>query len=375
MAIKYLKPMLDNGSARVFNCNALTRQVLRKEPQAAQFFRNRALNDVIFIKDSVPESERKGFRVPPVGTKIFFPFNENDIYEGGRTMFLHDPQLPQTLVANFGRSAALSDESLGEDLRVLEVLDALPSLDPFLMKDVFIRSGIAVNDAYFEISPEQWREIQTFILQRFEPLVKAAFPEAMSSDQKATQLVEKIWEAKDTAALAPLIEAFRLPADKATEIFAAWKGINFYSFQYSRVQPQLIEMAKWLKDVDVPSGAMPMDERARFVSTMDQIREQLRREWQSVETILREYMNSYDQMFKYKTHSGQFLEFLRSCRHAYWNLGSGLGKVGHAAYCWQILTSRFPSRKLPVKLVDQTVRTLGEILRAESKTAKSVAWA
>ena len=375
MAIEYLKPMLDPGSARVFNCNALTRQVLSKDPAAARFFRNPALNGVVFIKDSVPEGERKGRLGSPVGTKIFFPFNENDIYEGGRTMFLHDAQLRPVLVENFARGAALSDESLAEDLRILQVLDGLPSLDPFLMKDVFIRSGIAMNDAYFEISPEQWREIEIFILQRFEPLVKAAFPDAMSSDQKARQLVQKIWEASDVEALAPLIEAFRLPPDKATEIFAAWKGINFYSFQYSRVQPQLIEMAKWLKDVQVPFGTMPSDQRARLLSFMEQIREKLRREWQAVEAILREYMNSYDQMFKYKTHSGNFLDFLRSCHQAYWSLGSGLGKAGHAAYCWQILTSRFPSEKLPMKVVEQTIRTLSEVLRGEAKSAKSAAWA
>jgi hypothetical protein len=374
MAVKYLKPMLDAGSARVFNCNSMTRKVLEKDAAAQRFFRNPPLNNVVLIKDAVPEAERKGPRCPPVGTKLYFPFNEADIYEGGRTIFLHHPQLQQTIDENFGQNAAVTKEALAEDLRILEVLDGLPSLDPFLMKDVFMRSGFAVNDAYFEISPEQWKEIEIFILQRFEPLVKAAFPDAMASDEKARRLVEKIWEAKDVAALSPLIEAFRLPQNQALEIFAAWKGINFYSFQYSRVQPRLIELAKWLKAIEVPYGAIPNDERAKLLADMDSVREQLRREWQTVETILRDYTDGYDKMFKHKASSTQFLGFLRNCSKAYWDLGSGLGKANHAVYCWHVLTGRHQSGKLPWPRMHQTMRLLSEILQPEKKSVTSVAW-
>lgn len=375
MAVKYLKPMLDAGSSRVFNCNALTRRLLEKDVSAQRFFRNPPMNGVVLIKDAVPESERKGARCPPVGTKLYFPFNEQDIYEGGRTIFLHDPQLAQAIMENFGQSAQLSQDALAEDLRILSVLDGLPSLDPFLMKDVFQRAQIAVNEAYFEISPELWKEIEVFILQRFEPLVKAAFPDAMSSDEKARRLVEKIWEANDVAALAPLIEAFRLPPDKALEIFAAWKGINFYSFQYSRVQPKLVDMAKWLKGVEVPVGAIPNDQRAKLLATLDAVRDQLRRDWQSVETILREYTDGYDQMFKQRQNSAQFVAFLRNCSKAYWDLGSGLGKANHAAYCRHILTGRYGSAKLPFPMLEQTLRLLAEILQPEKKAASAVAWA
>ena len=375
MSVKYLKPMLDTGSSRVFNCNALTRKVLEKDPNAQRFFRNPPLNNVVLIKDAVPEAERKGPRCPPVGTKLYFPFNEADIYEGGRTIFLHDPHLPQSIVDNFGQGAKLTKEALAEDLRILEVLDSQPSLDPFLMKDVFQRSGLAVNEDYFEITPEQWKEIEIFILQRFEPLVQAAFPDAMHSDEKARRLVEKIWEAKDVAALKPLIDSFRLPPDKALEIFAAWKGINFYSFQYSRVQPKLVDIAKWLKGIEVPFGAMPNDERTKLLATVEAVKEQLRREWHGVDQVLREYTDGYDKMFKHKVSSTEFLNFLRNSAKAYWTLGSGLGKTSHAAYCWQMLTARYAAGKLPWPVMHQTTRLLAEILQPEKKSATSVAWA
>jgi hypothetical protein len=374
MVGKYLKPMLDNGSSRVFNCNALTRKVLAKDPNAPLFFRNPPLNGVVLIKDASPEAARAGAR-GSVGTKLYFPFNELNIYDGGRTIFLHDKHVQQAIADNFGQKASLTKEAMAEDLRILDVLDGLPSLDPFLMKDVFQRARIAVNEAYFEISPEVWSEIESFILQRFEPLVSAAFPDAMASDEKARRLVEKIWEASDVAELAPLIEALRLPPEQALDIFKAWKGINFYSFQYVRVQPQLIDLTKWLNGIVIPHGAMPSEQRTKLIATIEAVRDQLRREWQTIEAVLREYADGYDKMFKTREGSAQFLGFLRNSSKAYWDLGNGLGKVNHAAYCWRLLTGRSQLAKLPWPLMQQTMQLLAEVLAPEKKPANSAAWA
>ena len=85
-ANQYLKPMLDVGSPRVFNCNELTGRILAKDENAPRFFRNKQLNGVVLIKDTVPEADRR-INARPIGTKLYFPFNEGNIYEGGRTIF------------------------------------------------------------------------------------------------------------------------------------------------------------------------------------------------------------------------------------------------------------------------------------------------
>jgi hypothetical protein len=43
----------------------------------------------------------------------------------------------------------------------------------------------------------------------------------------------------------------------------------------------------------------------------------------------------------------QFLGFLRNCSKAYWDLGSGLGKVNQAVYCRHLLTGRSDLANLP----------------------------
>ena len=373
MATEYFKPMLDVGSPRVLNCNVLTRRIRAKDPAAVPFFRSPPLNRLVLIKDTVPNDGNSQRASSSIGTKLYFPFNEGNIYEGGRTIFFHDKHLQQALEEHFG-IGALKKEALAEDMKILAVLDKLPSLDPFLLKDVFLNEKIDINQSYFEVSEEVWKEIELFILQRFEPLVKAAFPDAMENDERARMLIEKIWEARDLVALDPLIQAFRLPKGEALEIFSAWKGINFYAFQYQKAKPLLTELLIWLRDLQIPAGAVSSTERTEIKNMLELSRAQLKAEWQSVDKILRDYQDGYDKMFKHKTSSAEFLNFLKGSAKLYWELGNSLGKTGHAAYCWDVMSKRFPQRKMSWEPTREVLMLLAKIFKPVGKTATSVAW-
>lgn len=372
MTNKYLKPMLDMGSPRVFNCNHMTRKVLAQYPEASPFFRNRPLNNIILIKDTVPEADRTPF-MPSVGTKLYFPFNEENIYEGGRTIFLHDRLLEKTIIDYYGEGA-IAKELLDVDLKVLGILDRLPSLDPFLLKDVFLRQKIAMHEAYFDVSEETWNEIEAFMLQRFEPLVKAAFPEEESSDDKARLLIDKIWEARDLEALKPLITAFRLPEGEALDIFSSWRGIVYYSYQYKLEQLKLFDLIKWLKENENPGAGVPANEARDVLSQMNQVREQIRKDWQTIEDIVKDYEDSYDKMFRYKVSSSEFLTFLKKSNETYWKIGNSLGRVNHAIYCWDVMSSRFKDRKVPWAQMQEIMRLLTTIFQPEKKTTTTMAW-
>jgi hypothetical protein len=374
MASEYFKPMLDVGSPRVLNINLMTRRLMESDPAAMPFFRSRPLNNLVLIKDTMPEELRRTTSAV-IGTKLYFPFNETNIYEGGRTIFVKDKYIEQALLNHFGEGA-LSREALAEDLRILAILDRLPSLDPFLLKDVFLNEKVSMNEAYFEVSQEVWQEIEAFILQRFEPLVKAAFPDAQSSgDGRARKLIEKIWEARDLEALDPLIQAFRLPQNEALEIFSAWKGINFYAFQYERAKPQFIALLTWLKDLKMPVAAVSAAERNEVKNMIELVKTQLRAEWQKADAILREYQESYDKMFKLKVSSAEFVAFLGKSTKMYWDLGNSLGKVGHASYCWEVMAKRFSENKGPTwEPLKEILTLLSKIFSADRRPATSVAW-
>lgn len=363
--------MLDVGSPRVFNVNIMTHRIVAKDPAAKKFFRCAPLNNLVLIKDTVAESGPKG--ASGIGTKLYFPFNENEIYEGGRTIFAHDRGVEAAMKDVFGEGA-LPKESLAEDLRIISILNRLPSLDPFLMKDVFLNEKIDINPAYFEVSKEVFQEIEVFILARFEPLAKAAFPEAMKSDDVARRLIEKIWEARDLEALKPLILAFQLPAGHELEIFSAWKGVNFYAFQYERMKPKLGELMSWLLNLQIPVAAVSAAERAELKEALEQVKTQLRAEWQTADGIFKDYQSAYDKMFKDKVSSTGFVTFLKNSNKLYWDLGNCLGKSGHAAYCWDVMTKRFAERKLPYEVLKEVINLLAKIFKPSGKLATSVKW-
>ena len=371
MANEYLKPMLDVGSPRVLNCNVMTRRILAKDPAGSVFFRCKPLNNLVLIKDSDPNSRNNG---PSIGTKLYLPFNENDIYEGGRTIFLHDRNIEAALIESFGRGA-LPPELLAEDMRIMRVLDKLPSLDPFLLKDVFITEKIDINPAYFEVGKELWAEIESYILQSFEPLVQAAFPDSTSaSDEKVRILIQKVWEGRDLDTLRPLAAALQLPKGQELEIFAAWKGINFYSFQFERAKPLMLDLVGWLKEVSIPVGVVSNAERTEIKAEMEASKGRLLSEWQLADGIIRDYQSSYDKLFRQKIGSGDFLAFLKKSNKAYWDIGNALGKTGHASYCWDAISKRYPGRKLPWEQLREIIQLLSKIFKADKKPQTSMSW-
>ena len=278
------RPIIDSGSSRVFDCNAISLRLLTEGASGdGLFFRHPRLNHVVIIKHSVLPSERRSRREPPVGTKLFFPFNETNPVEGGSTIFLHDRQLEAALNERCGVNRLVDKEAFEEDLRLLRLLARLPTLDPFLLRDVLEAEGIEANDRYLEISDEQWTEIQGLIQQRFVPIVRAAFPEAKASRAKAKRLIEKLWEAKDEEALAPIIRTFRLPEDGALDILYSWKVITFYAYQYRRLKPTLLELAQWLKESEAIATFAAGPLRAVMGRLHHAVRTELRMQWSKIE--------------------------------------------------------------------------------------------
>jgi hypothetical protein len=370
MASEYLKPMLDVGSPRVLNCNVMTRKILAADPAAQTFFRCKPLNNIVLIKDNDPNSRSL---TNSIGTKLYLPFNEHDIYEGGRTIFLHEKTVEAALIDNFGRGA-LPEGALADDMKIMRVLDRLPSLDPFLLKDVFINEKIEMNPAYFEVTKEVWDKIELYILQGFEPLAKAAFPDALSSDEVARKLIEKIWEGRDVEALKPLIMAFRLPQGQELEIFAAWKGIMFYGYQHQNTIPVMGEMTAWLKDVKIPVATVSSEERKEYMGLLETAKGQMQVEWRAIEGVLKEYQTSYDKMFKLREGSSDFVQFLKNSNKAYFTLGNSLGKIGHATYCWDLMSKRYPGRKMPWDQLSELIVLFSKIFTVPKKTATAVSW-
>jgi hypothetical protein len=371
----YLRPMLDSGSSRVFNCNDRARKLVQEQVKDPYFFKQPKLHGLILIKEPNVNDTKRAADAPVVATKLYLPYNHDDIYEGGRSIFFHDPRLLDVLNELFGlRGAGLNEPDLQHDLKILGILDRLPSLDGFLMRDALELDGVAANENYFEVSGPERAAIQEFIRRKFEPLVRAACDSESALGNRVDQLIEKIWEAKDKTALDPLIRAFRFPEDEALSIFASWKGINFYTYEYYRAKKQREQFGLWLRDTATPRNFVSREDSEHLQQMRKVTVERLREQWASVEAIARQYENLYANFLRVPEGVVEFLKFLRQSRQIYWRMGDSLSRINHAIHCWDVTTRGYVERRLPADKLSNLFDTLQLVLGAAEQKVAAVVW-
>ena len=359
--------MLDAGSSRVFNCVAKYRALTAQAVADPYFFKHKPLHKVVILKEAATSRRDLAFG-RSLRTKFYFPYDAANIYEGGRSIFLHDPKLLEVVNELVGlQGSAASKDDIRSDLKMLQVMDGLPSLDAFLMRDALELEGFAPNPLYFEVSDAERAAIHDYIRKKFEPLVRAALGDITFQPSKVNSLVDKIWEARDLEALDPLVKACRFPQGDALKIFTAWKGINFYAFEYERCKSIVQELTDWLDATTVPRfGHMAADaDRLNYLKANALAR--LTHHRKTVDDLAREYDTVYTRFIENPEAAGNFVSFLNRSREIYWRMGEALSALDHATHCWDASTASFPGRRPPFERLVQVFECLSSILTEERR--------
>ncbi|MCR9267529.1 MAG: hypothetical protein NXI03_08150, partial [Alphaproteobacteria bacterium] len=236
LAAAYLASELNSGSTRVFNVDRLHRSIMEEgAPRDEHLFRYPELHRIIFIKQALFDTSYQAERTNRVGTKLYFAFNEDNAFEGGKSIFAGDPQFDEAMAFQLGFDRRRNMENYIRDRDIIQILDSLPSLDPFLMRDRLTAEGITPHLGYFEIEEEEWRHIREHVMRRFRPIVEFAFggSDATKAQARLRSLVQKIWDAKDMDGLRPVIDAMELSVDEAPQALHAWKGVIYYDYRMS----------------------------------------------------------------------------------------------------------------------------------------------
>jgi hypothetical protein len=234
------------------------------------------------------------------------------------------------------------------------------------LRDALSLQGITANESYFEVSTEDRGAIQRFIRGKMEMLVRAAFGGATPDRDKVTHLIDTVWEAKDLAALDPLILALRCPRDEALAIFAAWKGIMFYSFDYFRSEEKRKTLALWLNKNAKPSVALPKDYSLYLSERVQTVVQRLREHWLSVDEVLKEYNQLYDSFVSSMDPAG-FINFLRNAKQISYVVGISLGKISQAVGCLEMMTKSSRDGTMSTMNFDALLGQLGSALAPIAK--------
>src|SRR5206468_9897678 len=112
------------------------------------FFTASVLGGALVIKHRLRPHEIGVFARPRyTATKVVIPFERTDLSLGGRALFVGQQGWTKALGSLHGEPKAHA-----QDIAILEALDELPSLDPFLVREQLKRRHLEMAAAYFVLS-------------------------------------------------------------------------------------------------------------------------------------------------------------------------------------------------------------------------------
>jgi len=324
------------STARVLNLLRIAqRSTGDAEHDEHPFFTHPHLNRAIILKHRLRRNEREAFADGRLtATKVVIPIDGADLRLGGRSVFVGQMNYEAVMHASLGERWV----SNAEDREMLELLDALPSLDPFLLREHLKRHGRTPARCYFEVSDADLARMHRYVEGEIRQLIELCFAggETTGRAGAGAKLVRKILSITVDEDTEPLRLTLRLEKDEYQEGVFCWKGFLYYKWT---VAEQLKDIERVATSIGLvhPSGPVEPELKAYINRTRDA----LGRSILTVRDAARETLTVYDRAFASLV-DGQpqaFRDFLLSAPSMFADLGERLGAVNHIASFWQF---RFP---------------------------------
>lgn len=358
---------LGSGASRILNVAAVTHR-LEAEARASSagvpprlLFNHRGLNRGVFIKrpreTAPPPSSplvrsaeildggelrtitldaRVRVEKGDIATVVYLPFDAADIGAGGASFELGGRGRGRALLDLLGFDQAADSPAVRGDLRLLELIEDLPSLDPFLLRDRVAVDGVPVPDAYFAISDAEFEEVRRYILARFRPITERVVdPAAPNAAQATEEFILKLWEARDLDYLRPITRVFRLDPAQAGDIYAAWKGVTYYEYRYRRAQRDLLGFAEWLHVRAVPSDHVGVGRREELAAAARDVAAAFARHLRNSSDSLRAYGQTYEDLFVRGGDARPFIDFLHDSYSLFWDIAASISALDHGVSVWR----------------------------------------
>lgn len=332
-SIRSLTSLTAASTSRVLNLAAIAAaNADNPAHKAAPFFTSAAMNACILLKHRVRSDETYMFAGERlVATKIIVPFDARNLKAGGRSFFVGQRGYHDSLL-QMGHYAGRSME---RDLAVLGIVDALPSLDPFLLREHLRAEGHDCADCYFAISESDREQMHAHVAAQIRNLIELATGD--NSREATAKLVTALLSNQIDEKLEPLRQTLMLEAEDFREGVFSWRGFLYYKWSMEKQWPEVVEVLRAVRAMH-PTGAIDRDVKAFLSTSRDGIVERVRGAGQSVQKILSVYDAAYGDLVRNGT-PNTFRDFLLSAPHLFLDLGEKMGVISHIVSFWRF---RFP---------------------------------
>lgn len=329
---------------RLFDTDILNKSVILKQYERIQ---PKATKSTMFDAEFLKQfgGGKKAEPMVNVNTVIYFPYDFDDVYEGGESIVYRG----RGFIHLFAEKIALGLPSrdlmlrLKADVEMLDLLDAMHSLDPFLLRAKAEQVGLMaeIHPKYLAISQQEWDQIQIPIRDKISRLVSKALgnkTDAGVEQDQVSLLLDKIWHAQDVDGIEPFVRSLQIEEREAPSLFFAWKAVCYYQYRFALMKEEMKTMFHWMGNDQLcfPADFLQISkgQRNRIVERRKALRLTARDGFVAAHKVLSEYEHSYNQ-FVNEDQPRHFLSFLANAENSYLELAGHVSIATHCLNFWR----------------------------------------
>jgi hypothetical protein len=352
-SVRYLNALGGASTSRVLNLMSIARgHADDPDHKAKPLFASPVFNRAMILRHRVRADETYLFHSRrTVATKIIVPFDERDLKLGGRSFFVDQRGYHETMreVGNYR-----DDSSVDRDLEILRLVDGLPSLDPFLLREHLRMNQFAVGDAYFQIAVADRKRMYDFVSKNIQALIALATGAsgANAYSSSTSKLVSALLSTEVDEKLEPLRLTLGLAGEDFREGVFSWRGFLYYKWSMTDFWPQVGHVLRELKNIN-PNNIQTAEMGAYIPNAKKVIIENVKKAGHDVGTSLKTYDAAYDQLVA-NSNPRAFRDFLLSAPRMFLDLGEKIGAISHIVSFWRY---RFPKNQ-PVRIDAEEVAAI-----------------
>ena len=319
------------ATSRVLNLSHIARTNANDpEHSARPLFLSPVINTAFLLKHRIRANESYLFDSPhATGTKVIVPFDLSDLGAGGRSFFVDE----RGFLENLRGAGHYTDARLERDVHVLRLLRAIPSFDPFLLREDLRNHEIEVAPCYFVISAGDQERMHQFVSSELSQLVQLAG----GDDGSTGRMVTAMLSGQASEKLEPLRATLDLSGPDFREGAFGWRGFLYYKWAMQSFWPQVIETLREIKAI-LPKGPIGAAQHAALTASKRTIIELVRDNSRDINKVLDIYDASFIGLIA-DSAPKTFREFLLSAPCMFLELGEKFGAISHIVSFWRY---RFP---------------------------------
>jgi hypothetical protein len=366
----------------LYGCSSICFHVVAQADVAApQLFNAKSLSKIIVFKypnftmganadggePSNPSSSR------PIETALFVPYDSGQIELGGHGIYLRQKNYKELMLRHLGIDLNSDDPAVKRDIQILEQIDTIPSLDPFLLKPQILKVFPEVDQRYFKISDAEISQTREVIASKVQPIIERALSDVPNEERRThtDRFLAALWDPTLPEA-ALFIKAFGIKGDGASAIFEALKGISFYQWNIAINQKPVVDLLKWLQSPDMLPHDMRqnMHHKESLVMFRSHVAKSIRRVSKTASSIFIEFETAHASFLK-NGDPRPFRQFLETVPKRYWVLGYTATALAQVTYLLETAMAQSMKGQLTFEHTTELLSLMSMSLSSESTAEES----